>query len=72
MTRVELARVNLQNKDYVEAARQAESVLLLEPDNREARGIVVQVREILASLEAAAQEARASLERGDMPRCCRR
>jgi len=66
VTRVELARVNLQNKDYVEAARQAESVLLLEPDNREARGIVVQVREILASLEAAAQEARASLERGDM------
>lgn len=66
VTRVELARVELQNKDYAEAARQAESVLLLEPDNREARGIITDVREILASLEAAAQEARASLERGDM------
>lgn len=66
VTRVELARVDLQNKDYAEAARQSESVLLLEPDNREARGIITDVREILASLEAAAQEARASLERGDM------
>ena len=65
-SRVELARVELQNKDYAEAARQAEGALALEPNSSEARTIVNSVRETMASLDAAAREARASFERGDV------
>ncbi len=65
-SRVELARVELQNKDYAEASRQAEGALALEPDNDGARSVVTTVRETLASLDAAAREGKAALERGDV------
>jgi serine/threonine protein kinase/tetratricopeptide (TPR) repeat protein len=64
-SQVELARANLEDKDYREAAAQAERVVQLAPDNAEARQILSQAQGELTALDNAAREARASFQAGD-------
>jgi hypothetical protein len=64
-SQVELARADLDNKDWAGAADRAQQVLQLESDNAEAKAILARANESRAALEAAAQEARSAFERGD-------
>jgi serine/threonine protein kinase/tetratricopeptide (TPR) repeat protein len=65
---VELARVDLENKDYQAAISRADSALRLSPDNPDARQVLDQARRSLAELNAAASEARQAFEAGDTTR----
>jgi hypothetical protein len=62
---VELARVDLENKDYQAAIARADSALRLSPDNSDARQVLDQARRSLAELNTAASEARRAFEAGD-------
>jgi serine/threonine-protein kinase len=64
-SQIELARANLENKDWTGAALIAEKVLGLEPTNAAAREILARSRNTLASLDAAAKEAKADFAKGD-------
>jgi serine/threonine protein kinase len=64
-SQVELARTYLDNKDYSEAAAQAERVLSLVPESAEARQVLDRARQTLADLDSSAKEARSAFERGD-------
>jgi len=64
-TQVELARRDLEDKDFKGAISQAERAIKIAPQNVEARQILEQARAQLAAIETAAGEARASLEQGD-------
>ena len=64
-SQVELARADLDNKDWAGAANRAQQVLQLEADNLEAKAILARADESRAALEAAAQEARSAFEHGD-------
>jgi len=62
---VELARVDLQNKDYKAAAGRAERALALDPSSAEARQVLEQAQRTGAELEAVALEARKAFDAGD-------
>jgi tetratricopeptide (TPR) repeat protein len=62
---VELARVDLQNKDYKAAAGRAERALALDPSSAEARQVLEQAQRTAAELEAVALEARKAFDAGD-------
>jgi serine/threonine protein kinase len=64
-SQVELARTYLDNRDYAEAASQAERVLSLAPDSADARQLLDRARQTLADLDKSAKEASAAFERGD-------
>jgi tRNA A-37 threonylcarbamoyl transferase component Bud32/tetratricopeptide (TPR) repeat protein len=62
---IELARADLQNKDYRGAIAQAQRALRLDPDSRDAREVVTAAEGQLAALEQYASAARAAYARGD-------
>jgi serine/threonine-protein kinase len=62
---VELARVDLENKDYKAAAGRAERALALDPSSAEARQVLEQAQRTAAELEAVALEARKAFDAGD-------
>ncbi len=64
-TQINYARRVLEDKDYEDAAKQAQEVLALDPTNREARELLQSARDTLADLDAAAAEARQAFEAGD-------
>jgi hypothetical protein len=64
-TQVERARRRLEDGDHVEAARQAERVLKLDPRNAEAQSILNEARAAADRVEGAAGEARLAAESGD-------
>jgi serine/threonine protein kinase len=68
---VELAQVDLDNKDYESASRRAEEALKVDPRNASAVQIRDQAKQRLEELSAAVAEARAALEAGDSDRASR-
>ena len=62
---VELARADLQNKDYPSAMSRAERALALDPSSAEARQLLDQAKRTAADLDAAAAEARRTFDAGD-------
>ncbi|HJS58662.1 MAG TPA: protein kinase, partial [Vicinamibacteria bacterium] len=64
-TQVELARRDLDDKNYKNAVSQAERALKLAPGNAEAKEVLDKAQAQLATIEQAASEARTSLEQGD-------
>jgi tetratricopeptide (TPR) repeat protein len=62
---IELARADLQNKDYRGAIAQAERALHLDADSVEARAVVTEAEGQLKALEQAAAAARAAYAKGD-------
>ena len=62
---IELARADLQNKDYRGAIAQAERALRLDADSSEARLVITEAEAQLAALEEHAAAARAAYQRGD-------
>ena len=65
-TQVELAKRDLDDKNYAGAAAQAEQALKLAPTNAEALRVKAAAAESLRDLDAAATEAKARFEAGDM------
>jgi serine/threonine protein kinase len=65
-TQVELARRDLDDKSYESAAAQADRALKLSPGSRDAQEIKAAAQQALKDLNAAATEAKAKLEAGDM------
>jgi tRNA A-37 threonylcarbamoyl transferase component Bud32/tetratricopeptide (TPR) repeat protein len=64
-SRIELARVELQNKNYAGAIEQARQALAVQSDNADARKVVEEAQQRIAERDAAATEARAAVARGD-------
>ncbi len=64
-TQVELARRELEDKDFEGAIGQAERAIKIAPQNAEARQLLEQAQAQVAAIEAAASEARTKLEQGD-------
>ncbi|HXY41623.1 MAG TPA: serine/threonine-protein kinase, partial [Vicinamibacteria bacterium] len=64
-TQAQLARRELEDKDYAAAAQQAESALRLSPSHPEAARVLAEARERAAELETAVAAARALVDRGD-------
>ena len=62
---VEVARKNLELKDYKGAIDQADKVIKLEPGNADAAQVREKARKTLADLDAGAAEARAAVQAGD-------
>ncbi len=62
---VELARVDLENKDYKAAIGRAERALALDPSSAEARQVRDQAQRTVAELDAVALEAKSAFEAGD-------
>jgi tetratricopeptide (TPR) repeat protein len=62
---IELARADLQNKDYRGAIAQAERALRLDPESGEARQVIDDANRQLAALEQNAAAATAAYRRGD-------
>ena len=62
---VELARVDLENKDYKAAMGRAERALALDPASAEARQVLDQAKRTSAELDAVALEARRAFDAGD-------
>src|SRR5687767_13945277 len=62
---IELARADLQNKDYSAAIAQAERALRLDPESSEARQIIGDAQGQMAALEEHAAAATAAYRRGD-------
>jgi tetratricopeptide (TPR) repeat protein len=62
---LDLARLELEGKNYQAAIDEAETALELAPDNAEASSIVSSAREKLVDLARVAAEARAAFQRGD-------
>jgi serine/threonine protein kinase/tetratricopeptide (TPR) repeat protein len=65
-TQVELAKRDLDDKNYESAAAQADRALKLSPGSPEAREIKAAAQQALKDLNAAAAEAKAKLEAGNM------
>jgi tetratricopeptide (TPR) repeat protein len=65
-TQVELAKRDLDDKNYAGAAAQAEQALKLAPTNAEALRVKTAAAESLRNLDAAATEAKARFDAGDM------
>jgi hypothetical protein len=64
-TQVELARRDLEDKNYKSAISNAERALKIAPANADARRVMEQAKAQVDAIEAEANEARASLEKGD-------
>jgi serine/threonine-protein kinase len=64
-TQVELARTDLENKDYAGAIRQAERALQVDPGNRVAQTLLEAAKGKVRELDEAAAEAEATFARGD-------
>jgi hypothetical protein len=64
-TQVELAKRDLEDKNYKNAMTNAERALKLAPGNADAKRVVEQAKGQLDAIEGAASEARQSLESGD-------
>src|SRR6267142_4698287 len=62
---VELARVDLENKDYKAAIGRAERALALDPSSAEARQVLDQAQRTAAELDAVAAEAKRAFDAGD-------
>jgi len=62
---VELARVDLENKDYKAAIGRAERALALDPSSAEARQVLDQAQRTAAELDAVALEAKSAFDGGD-------
>jgi len=62
---VELARVDLENKDYKAAIGRAQRALALDPTSAEARQVLDQAQRTSAELEAVALEAKNAFDAGD-------
>jgi serine/threonine-protein kinase len=62
---VEVARKNLELKDYNGAIAQADRVIKLDPGNGDAAQVRGKAQKTLADLDAAADEARAAVQAGD-------
>jgi hypothetical protein len=62
---IELARADLQNKDYKGAIAQAERALRLDETSAEAKAVVAEAEGRLAELDRSAAAAKAAYERGD-------
>jgi eukaryotic-like serine/threonine-protein kinase len=67
-SQVQLARKQLEDKDYRAAVTQAEGALKLDPASAEAREVLDRARAILDELDASASEARSAFEAGDPER----
>jgi len=68
---VEVARKNLELKDYKGAVDQAEKVIKLDPLNADAAQVRDRANKTLGDLDAAANEARAAVQAGDSERASR-
>jgi serine/threonine-protein kinase len=68
---VEVARKNLELKDYKGAIEQAEKVIKLDAGNGDAAQVRDQAKKTLADLDAAANEARAAVLAGDTEKASR-
>ncbi len=68
---VEVARKNLELKDYKGAVDQADKVIKLDPANADAAQVRDKARTTLAALDAAADEARAAVQAGDTEKAAR-
>jgi serine/threonine protein kinase/tetratricopeptide (TPR) repeat protein len=68
---VEVARKNLELKDYKGAVEQAEKVIKLDPANADAAQVRDKASNTLAALDAAADEARAAVQAGDTEKAAR-
>ena len=68
---VEVARKNLELKDYKGAVEQADKVIKLDPANAEAAQVRDRARKTLEDLDAAADEARAAVQAGDTDKASR-
>ena len=64
-SRIELARVDLQNKDYEGAIRQAQQALVVQANNPAARAVIDEARKRIAERDEVAAEARDAFARGD-------
>ncbi len=62
---VELARVDLENKDYKAAIGRAERALALDPSSAEAQQVLDQAKRTSAELDAVALEAKRAFDAGD-------
>jgi tetratricopeptide (TPR) repeat protein len=70
-TQLELARESLEHRDYRAAVAQAQEALRLDPERSEAKTVLDRANEALAQLDAAANEAQAAFDGGDMERSSR-
>jgi serine/threonine protein kinase/tetratricopeptide (TPR) repeat protein len=70
-SQVELARLDLDNKDYKGAIAQAQKTLAIDPKSDEARDVLKRAQGVLADLESAASEARTAFQAGDAERASR-
>jgi len=68
---VEVARKNLELKDYKGAMDQADRVIKLDPSSADAAQVRDKARNTLAALDAAADEARAAVQAGDTEKAAR-
>ena len=68
---VEVARKNLELKDYKGAVDQADKVIKLDPANADAAQVRDKAKKTLADLDTAADEARAAIQAGDTQRATR-
>lgn len=68
---VELARADLENKDYKAAVARAQRALALDPTSAEAREVLVRAERTAAELETVAIEARRAFDAGDTDRATR-
>jgi tRNA A-37 threonylcarbamoyl transferase component Bud32/tetratricopeptide (TPR) repeat protein len=67
-TQVELARRKLDDRDFEEAAHQAQRALELDPKNAAAEEVLRQAREVLDKVDAAAADAQTAQKTGDAAR----
>jgi Tfp pilus assembly protein PilF len=70
-SQIELALKNLEDKNWAGAIAQAERALGLQPGSERAKQILEQAREKRGELDAAANEARAAFEAGNLPEASR-
>jgi tetratricopeptide (TPR) repeat protein len=66
-SQLELARRNLDDKQYGAAAKQADQILKLAPTNSGAQQLLAEAQARLAEVDAAAAEARRAMDSGQIP-----
>jgi eukaryotic-like serine/threonine-protein kinase len=64
-TKVDLARTELQNKQWDQAVSQADEILGIDAANAEAQEIKTKAQQTLATLETAARDAKTAFDKGD-------
>ncbi|HEY7923791.1 MAG TPA: serine/threonine-protein kinase [Vicinamibacteria bacterium] len=67
-SRLALAQMSLESREFADAVSEAERVLARHPDRAEAREIVEEGRSVLAELQAQARQARDAFRTGDRVR----